>query len=233
MLFLIKYVGMKKEPGFLRRHKLLLGYYNYTVYLTYVGCLFGVIGIIQCINNEIRNAIICLLFAGLCDMFDGMIARTRKRTEDEKKFGVQIDSCSDLICFGVLPAMITFIVSNNNAESRAGTIVGMIAGCLYCLSALIRLANFNVDEETRQDNEGDKRREYYIGLPVTSAALIFPLFYLLNVVGLLSLHDVIIICAFIMALLFLLPFRINKPHKKGIVVLAILGAIVFAGVLFL
>jgi len=224
---------MKKEQGFLRRHKLLLGYYNYTVYLTYIGCLFGVIGIIMCINNEIKNAIICLLFAGLCDMFDGPIARTRERTEDEKKFGVQIDSCSDLICFGVLPAMITFVVAKNHAESTLGTIVGMVAGCLYCLCALIRLANFNVDEETRQDIEGEKRTEYYIGLPVTSAALIFPFFYLLNVIGFLSLHDVIIICAFIMSLLFLLPFKIKKPHKKGIVVLAILGAAVFAGVLFL
>lgn len=224
---------MKKEPGFLRRHKFLLGYYNYTVYLTYVGCLFGVVGIIQCINNEIKAAMVCLLFAGLCDMFDGAIARTRERTDDEKRFGVQIDSCSDLICFGVLPAMITFIVSKNNMKSTVGVTAGMVVGCMYCLFALIRLANFNVDEETRQDTEGDKRREYYVGLPVTSAALIFPTFYLLNLLGFISLHSIIILTAAIVAFLFLLPFKIKKPHKKGIVVLAILGALVFAGVLIL
>ena len=48
-------------------------------------------------------AIVCLMVSGFCDLFDGSIARTKKRTESEMKFGIQIDSLADMICFGVLP----------------------------------------------------------------------------------------------------------------------------------
>lgn len=45
-----------------------------------------------------------LLISGLCDAFDGMIARTKTdRTEQEKQYGIQIDSLSDLVALGVLP----------------------------------------------------------------------------------------------------------------------------------
>ena len=58
-------------------------------------------------------ALLCLMFAGFCDMFDGKIASTMKRTKQEKRFGIQIDSLSDLICFGALPALIVFHLSIN------------------------------------------------------------------------------------------------------------------------
>ena len=49
--------------------------------------------------------VFCLMFCGFCDAFDGKVARTKKnRTEQEIKFGIQIDSLSDLVAFGVLPA---------------------------------------------------------------------------------------------------------------------------------
>ena len=47
------------------------------------------------------------MLAGLLDAFDGRIARTKaNRTDAEKRFGIQIDSLNDLVCFGVLPAAI-------------------------------------------------------------------------------------------------------------------------------
>ena len=84
----------------------MIGYYNYTVILTYVGMLFGFAGITYVGSGNLKMALICLLMAGLCDMFDGKVASTRERTKQEKRFGVQIDSLSDLICFGGLPAVI-------------------------------------------------------------------------------------------------------------------------------
>lgn len=79
----------------------MLGVYNYTVLLTYIGMLTGLTGIGCAMGGRIPWALLCLLLAGLCDMFDGKIASTKKdRTPQEKRFGVQIDSLSDLICFG-------------------------------------------------------------------------------------------------------------------------------------
>ena len=57
--------------------------------------------------------------------------------------GMLIDSLSDLICFGVLPALFGYMASGK-------TYLGFLAGCLYVLCALIRLAYFNVLEEERQ-----------------------------------------------------------------------------------
>ena len=91
---------------------MFIGYYNYTVLLTYFGLCSAVYGMMQAMKNDYRTAIICLLICGLCDMFDGMIARTNKtRSEDATSFGVQIDSLCDLVCFGVFPVII-------GAESR-------------------------------------------------------------------------------------------------------------------
>ncbi|MCI8327611.1 MAG: phosphatidylserine synthase, partial [Lachnospiraceae bacterium] len=69
----------------------LNGYYNYTVVLTYLGMLVGFTGIIYTTEGLYRQAVLCLMIAGVCDMFDGTIAATKQRDEQEKKFGIQID----------------------------------------------------------------------------------------------------------------------------------------------
>lgn len=87
----------------------MIGFYDYTVILTYLSILSGTTGIILCLNGigHPYLGMFFLLFSGLCDTFDGKVARTKKnRTEKMKKFGIQIDSLSDLIAFGVLPACI-------------------------------------------------------------------------------------------------------------------------------
>ena len=69
----------------------MIGFYDYTVVLTYISLMVSVFGMTQAIDGRFRTAIVCLALSGLCDMFDGKIARTKKdRTCDEKLFGVQI-----------------------------------------------------------------------------------------------------------------------------------------------
>ena len=180
----------------------MLGVYNYTVILTYVGMLAGFSGILCVLEGNIREAIICLMIAGLCDMFDGKIASTMKRTRKEKRFGVQIDSLSDLVSFGVLPALIVYTGCTWKLR--------IIPSAVYLLCALIRLAWFNVDEEERQDLEKGSRR-YYYGLPVTCAALIFPCVFILCAKlnwPFSKLSSIVLLC---MAAAFLTPFRVKKP----------------------
>ena len=147
----------------------MIGFYNYTVILTYLGTLSGFLGITFAFNEKPLIALICLIFAGLCDMFDGKVASTKQRTQQGKRFGIQIDSLSDVICFGVLPAVIVYQFSGKQFWA-----IPICAA--YMLCALIRLAWFNVDEEERQDEEGDESRKLYLGLPVTTSALLLPLF---------------------------------------------------------
>lgn len=184
-----------------------LGFYNYTVVLTYIGMLSGFYGIISCFEGNVYRAVVALMVAGFCDMFDGAIASTMIRTDAEKCFGIQIDSLSDLICFGVLPGVLVYSV---NPGSRAA----VICSGFYVLCALIRLSWFNVDEQERQKTAKGGRETYY-GLPVTTAALFLPVIYStctlrrhetgLFLMGLLM----------VMGILFLTPFKLKKPKKAG------------------
>ena len=182
----------------------MLGIYNYTVILTYLGMLSGFAGILCVLEDKSEAAIICLMIAGVCDMFDGKVASTKKeRTRSEKRFGIQIDSLSDLICFGVLPALIVYSVGRRTWLRAA-------ACAAYALCALIRLAWFNVDEEARQDFDTG-RRKVYLGLPVTSAAAIFPM---LAAVCHLCHWPFSVLSLFVLLLVaaaFLTPFSIRKP----------------------
>ena len=103
----------------------MLGFYNYTVVLTYVGMLTGFAGILIAAGGQVSPALLCLLGAGFCDMFDGKIASTRPRTQQEKRFGSQIDSLSDLVCFGVLPAVIVWCAAG--ASPLLGRAMGAVS----------------------------------------------------------------------------------------------------------
>ncbi len=152
-----------------------IGYYNYTVILTYLSLISGVLGMKFAYDGRLGIAICALAFSGICDMFDGAVARSKKnRTQDEKNFGIQLDSLCDVICFGVFPAVYLYF-------SGINTIGGIAILVFYILCALIRLAFFNVLETKRQASEEGCAKGYR-GLPVTTAAILYPLFYLIGLV---------------------------------------------------
>ncbi len=195
----------------------MIGFYNYTVILTYMSLVSSIIGITFAVQDNIFGAIVCLLLSGFFDMFDGKVAKTRKRTANEKKFGIQIDSLSDLVAFGVLPAMIGYAVGLN-------TWWGIAIMAIFVLTALIRLAFFNVLEEERQKTTSEARKEY-MGLPVTSDALIIPLVYALRSFIKTKFHILYAIVLLVIAFLFIFKFKVKKPSIKGMIVMTIVGAI--------
>lgn len=151
----------------------MIGVYNYTVLFTLFGTISGIIGIIEATQGNIPCALFCLMLCGFFDMFDGMIARTKKnRTEFEIQYGIQLDSLSDVICFGALPTIITLEITKPLGIWSALSILHLIA-------AVSRLAYFNVEEAMRRAKESGGRT-FYTGLPVTTAALIFPILYLFS-----------------------------------------------------
>ena len=194
----------------------MIGFYNYTVVLTYVGMVSGFLGITSIMNGHVKWALLFLIAAGICDMFDGKIASTRKRTKQEKSFGIQIDSLSDLICFGVLPALIVFHCSG-------GSILSTAISALYLLCALIRLAWFNVDEAERQENEGGCRKTY-LGLPVTTSAITVPLVIAVGCMLSWASDYVYPLTLLVIGAAFLTPFRTKKPKLLGKLILIAIGA---------
>ena len=208
----------------------MIGFYSYTVILTYISLASAMTGIFfACgpagISHNSTYAIVCLMLSGLCDMFDGKVARTKKnRTEDEKKFGIQIDSLCDVICFGVLPAVIGYSVGLN-------TIADIPILVIFPLCAVIRLAYFNVTEESRQ-KKTDETRKVYEGLPVTGVALILPLVYSFRsdigecfpqVYGALML---------LIAIAFITRFKVKKPGMKTMLAFIGVGFLEFLWLLY-
>ncbi len=205
--------------------KRLLGFYDYTVILTYLGLMFSCLGIARILGHCFFEGIVCLMLAGVCDMFDGTVAATKERSVEEKRFGIQIDSLCDLIGFGMLPASFAYELSEEDPAA------GVVAA-LYVLCAVIRLAYFNVLEEKRQQEEAGQRSSY-LGVPVTTVAVLLPAVYLLMDCA--NIRDARII-AFLLVVLglgFLTPVEIRKPKTVGKAVLVVIGAFEAIGVLFL
>jgi CDP-diacylglycerol--serine O-phosphatidyltransferase len=68
-----------------------IGFYDYTVILTYLSLISSVLGMTRAIHGDYKLAIFCLAFSGICDAFDGRVARTKKnRTEMEKNYGIHV-----------------------------------------------------------------------------------------------------------------------------------------------
>jgi CDP-diacylglycerol--serine O-phosphatidyltransferase len=198
----------------------MVGFYNYTVILTYIGVVSAVAGIGLSMYGRTSMAIVCLMISGFCDLFDGSIARTKDRTENERKFGIQIDSLADMICFGVLPAAIGFSVGLTRWYEAAALIA-------YVLAALIRLAYYNVTEDELEFYE-NAPRVYYDGLPVTTVALIIPLIYTLRPVmknGFLLLYAA---CLLVTAAAFLTKIKVRKLGMKGMIIAAVIGFAILA-----
>lgn len=204
----------------------MIGFYNYSVILTYLGVALSIFGITQALKGNYDIAILCLALAGACDTFDGKVARSMKnRTREQEIFGVQIDSLCDAICFGVTPAIIAYSMGLNNAFGIAVEIVFVLCG-------VIRLAYFNVLEEIKHTQPEKEDRKCYHGLPITSIAIFFPILYMFRPFSeqlfLTALPFVMLAIAF----LYILDFKIKKPSNAmvafllifmGIVVLRILG----------
>ena len=199
----------------------MIGFYNYSVIVTYIGVALSVSGMALASTGQFKFAILCLALAGACDTFDGKIAHAMKnRTKEMEIFGIQIDSLCDMVCFGVTPVIISYQMGLNS-------VWGIAIEILFVLCGVIRLAYFNVTEAKRQ-NETSENRQYYQGLPITSMAIILPFLYLMRRYCGLHFLIVIHIAVIIVGLLFILDIKVKKPQNPVRVLLVAVVALALA-----
>ena len=226
----------------------MIGVYDYTVILTYLSTISGVVGIIVTMTGigHPYGGTLFLMLSGLLDGFDGRVARTKKnRTDMEKEFGVQIDSLSDLICFGVLPASIgmaqlrvsgilTDLGRKAEKPDHYSFILLLISiAVFYVLAALIRLAYFNATSDERAEEAKIKGKSYFTGLPVTTAALVFPLILVIHWFANADLTVLYFWMMLIMAIMFVGNFKVPKPDKKQFAILILIGFIELIGTMLI
>lgn len=184
---------------------MFIGKWNKSVYLTYISLAFAIFGIYLATSlGKTHLALMCLMCCGICDMFDGKIARACKRNKEEIAFGIELDSLVDLVCFGVLP--ITIFISLGFTKWY-----NIISFILLAVAGVARLAYFNVVTATKDG----KAVKYYEGLPITMAAAVFPVFYLLSyVLSETAFFIFFSILIYVEAFLNMYKFKLKKPTSK-------------------
>ncbi len=193
----------------------MIGKWNKSVIITYIGMTFSVLGMgAVLLDKNIKYAFICLMFAGICDLFDGTIARMCKRTKEEKAFGIELDSLVDVFSFVAFPIVILMKIGHQ--------LYYLPIAVIYAIFGVARLAYFNIN--TADENKAVK---YYTGLPVTVSALIFPLIYLLSYLIKDDTFTIIYnIVALLVAILFVLKFKIKKPNVVSSIILFLIAVVV-------
>ena len=203
---------------------MFIGEYNKAVVLTYLSVVFGILGFSFAFSGNFMYAMICLLIAGVCDTFDGKVARSCERTEDGKRFGIEIDSLADTINFVVLPIAIFFNMGMTSWYH-------IIIYTLYALAGIIRLAYFNVLAFKEQDF---KPVDYYTGLPVTTVSFFFPFVYAFSKIIPMNIMQWIFTgMTLLIAFLFVFNFKLKKPKGKTIYAFLVIAIIMAAAILFL
>ena len=199
--------------------KHVVGFWHYGVILNDIAVALGVVGIIFSALGWTDAAVLCLLHSGLCDAFDGLVARTRRnRTERDKAFGIQIDSLSDLIAFGVAPVMIGVSMGMNAWYY-------IVLFVIYALCALIRLAYYNVTEEERTLDPEAGNRQFFDGLPVTQISLVLPVVYFIATMFTeypIVPHMIMLALYVVYMVLMVVRIKLPKPHVKGLVIMIVL-----------
>ena len=138
------------EPGLRERSIYLL-----PNLFTTAALFAGFYAIVQSMNGKFEHAAVAIFIAMVMDGLDGRVARL---TNTQSAFGAEYDSLSDMVSFGVAPALVMYVW----ALKPLGKL-GWIAAFIYCACAALRLARFN----TKLD-DSDKR--YFQGLPSPAAA---------------------------------------------------------------
>lgn len=205
----------------------MIGFYNYSVIVTYLGVISSMIGISLACNGIFDGAILCLALAGACDTFDGKIARAMKnRTHEMEIFGVQIDSLCDMVCFGVTPAVICY-------QMGLKSVAGICCEIFFVLCGVIRLAYFNMLEELKHSKPASAdEKKYYHGLPITSITIILPVVYMFRT--LLDGHFTILLAVMLLfvGFFYILDFRLKKPGNAVVAAIMAFIALVMLNIFF-
>lgn len=144
----------------------------------------GILAMIVATCGHLSMAVSLILLAGLFDRFDGMVARKMNITSE---LGIQLDSLSDLISFGISPALIVFIYKFSTHPRLM--VIGGIATVLYVLCGGLRLARYNVTGTID---------DHFIGVPITLCGMLLALSLLFERVSPITYAGFMIILAYLM-----------------------------------
>ena len=130
--------------------------------VTLTGMSLGLTSMRYAMDERFTLAVFLLLLAAIIDGLDGLIARRLNATS---KFGAELDSLSDFLCFGVAPALLVYTFHLEPLGS-----FGWIAVLVFATSTCMRLARFNVMRGWEED--GTAVNTHFLGVPAPAGAML-------------------------------------------------------------
>ncbi len=112
--------------------------------ITISAFMLGISAIKIAFNGNIEKAVALILVSSLLDLLDGKVARALDATSP---FGKELDSLSDLTCFGVATGLVVYSYSPNFND-----LIGWLALSCFSIAVMLRLVRFNIDDDTRYTN---------------------------------------------------------------------------------
>lgn len=134
--------------------------------LTLIGLSAAVVCAVLAMKGFVAYAVVALMISGLCDLFDGLVARRLNRDELQREFGGHLDTVVDACSFGFAPVVLMHSAGMTSIPHTAVLVT-------FVCCTVWRLAYF---ETVGLTSDGSTR--YYSGLPTTYVALVLPLAFL-------------------------------------------------------
>lgn len=123
--------------------------------VTLANIAFGFLGMVAASEGQFERACVLIFIAALCDLMDGRLARMLNASS---KFGMELDSLSDVVSFGIAPGVLVYLA----VLKQYGAVGGAIS-VLYVLCGALRLARYNV-------GSGPLSEVTFLGCPIPIAA---------------------------------------------------------------
>ena len=179
------------------KKRIIIGQYRLCDFITMTSTLSAILGIIFALRGHTNVPFLLLAICCICDGVDGLFARRRKNTEFEISYGMELDSLSDMIAFGVFPVVMAL------TTVKYDTIMYIVP--FYALAGLVRLTYFNALNINKVGDKG-----YFRGVPITMVSCIYPFFYFIKAASLEAYSIATIILLSLLAVLYVSNFKFKK-----------------------
>ena len=199
--------------------------------VTLAGMCLGLTSIRYSVDERFATALVLIIFAGLMDGLDGLLARRLNATSN---FGKELDSLSDFLCFGVAPGVLIYQLHLGPSGS-----LGWVFVLVFAAAACLRLARFNVMRGLAQEGEAETTTPHFLGVPAPGGAMLALLPAFLTLGGIVDFRHVPLLVALWMGLVGLLmisnlktisPKALRVP--RGAIGLMLFATVIGIGLIF-